>query len=120
MTALVFGVAFGLVFVAEYLPRESCAAALSAKSAGYRAWKSSPAPIRKTISFVLGFSTILVGLVMLVTPGPAVVVVPLGLAILAAEFLWAKRLLIWLKTKGLSFFRKDPNTTEPSPKEGAT
>ena len=31
---------------------------------------------------------------MLVLPGPAIVVIPIGLAILAAEFSWARR---WLR-----------------------
>ena len=30
---------------------------------------------------------------MIVTPGPAVVVIPLGLGILATEFIWARHLL---------------------------
>lgn len=36
---------------------------------------------------------LLAGVVMLVTPGPAFVVIPLGLAILATQFRWARRLL---------------------------
>ena len=39
---------------------------------------------------------------MIVLPGPAVVVVPLGLAILATEFIWARR---WLR-KGRKLFKK--------------
>jgi hypothetical protein len=43
---------------------------------------------------------VLAGVVMLVTPGPALVVIPIGLAILATEFPWAKkwmtRLRVWL------------------------
>jgi len=35
----------------------------------------------------------LLGLAMIVLPGPAIVVIPAGLAILATEFIWAKR---WL------------------------
>jgi len=35
----------------------------------------------------------LIGIAMIVLPGPAVVVIPAGLAILATEFAWAKRLL---------------------------
>ncbi len=31
---------------------------------------------------------------MIVTPGPALVVIPVGLAILAVEFVWARQ---WLK-----------------------
>jgi hypothetical protein len=38
-------------------------------------------------------SVVLVGIVMMVTPGPAVIVIPLGLAILATEFVWARRIL---------------------------
>jgi tellurite resistance protein TerC len=41
----------------------------------------------------IGSIVLLAGLVMIVTPGPAVVVIPAGLAILATEFLWARRLL---------------------------
>lgn len=36
---------------------------------------------------------LIIGLVMIVLPGPAVVVIPIGLGILATEFIWAKHLL---------------------------
>ena len=49
--------------------------------------------LRKGVIFVLGLSVVLVGVVMLVTPGPAFLVIPAGLAILATEFFWARRLL---------------------------
>ena len=55
--------------------------------------------IRRLIILIIGVSVILVGVVMIVTPGPAFVVIPAGLAILATEFIWARRLLIKLKTK---------------------
>jgi uncharacterized protein (TIGR02611 family) len=42
---------------------------------------------------MFGFLVVLVGLVMLVTPGPGLLVVALGLGILALEFAWAERLL---------------------------
>jgi uncharacterized protein (TIGR02611 family) len=42
----------------------------------------------------VGASVVLVGIVMIVTPGPAIVVIPAGLAILAVEFAWARR---WLR-----------------------
>jgi uncharacterized protein (TIGR02611 family) len=35
----------------------------------------------------------LCGIIMLVTPGPGLVVIPIGLAILGLEFAWARRLL---------------------------
>ena len=42
---------------------------------------------------IAGATVTLVGLAMLVTPGPAFVVIPIGLAMLALEFAWAERLL---------------------------
>jgi uncharacterized protein (TIGR02611 family) len=42
---------------------------------------------------VVGSTVTLAGLAMLVTPGPAFVVIPIGLAMLALEFAWAERLL---------------------------
>jgi uncharacterized protein (TIGR02611 family) len=42
---------------------------------------------------VVGCTVTLAGLAMLVTPGPAFVVIPIGLAMLALEFTWAERLL---------------------------
>ena len=40
-----------------------------------------------------GATVTLAGLVMLVTPGPALAVIPIGLAMLALEFAWAERML---------------------------
>lgn len=48
---------------------------------------------------VLGISVVLAGIVMIVTPGPAVVVIPMGLGILATEFLWARRILDMMKAR---------------------
>ena len=46
------------------------------------------------IGFAIAGATVtLVGVAMLVTPGPAFVVIPIGLAMLALEFAWAERLL---------------------------
>jgi tellurite resistance protein TerC len=49
---------------------------------------------RRIAVAVVGVSVLLLGIIMIVTPGPAVVVIPVGLAILAIEFVWARR---WLK-----------------------
>ena len=46
---------------------------------------------------VIGVSVLVVGIIMIVTPGPAIVVIPAGLALLATEFLWARRLLERMK-----------------------
>ena len=79
--------------------------------------------VRRVIVFVLGMSIVLVGVVMLVTPGPAVVVIPAGLALLATEFLWARRLLRRLKDSISSgdYFpwgKKDTADGHPSGKPG--
>jgi tellurite resistance protein TerC len=52
---------------------------------------------RKVIIGFVGLSVLLVGAAMLVLPGPALLVVPAGLAILATEFRWARKLLRRLK-----------------------
>lgn len=48
---------------------------------------------------LIGFTLLLAGVVMLVTPGPGWVTIALGLAVLAAEFVWARRLLNRLKAE---------------------
>jgi uncharacterized protein (TIGR02611 family) len=42
---------------------------------------------------IVGATITLAGVAMLITPGPALVVIPIGLAMLALEFAWAERLL---------------------------
>ena len=53
--------------------------------------------LRKFLVSVIGGSIILVGLIMIVLPGPAIIVVPVGFAILATEFAWARR--VWRRGK---------------------
>lgn len=48
---------------------------------------------RRLVIGMVGATVLLVGVVMLVTPGPAFVVIPIGLGILGLEFAWARR---WL------------------------
>jgi len=52
---------------------------------------------RRLVVLVVGFTVLLIGAAMLVLPGPAVVVIPIGLAILATEYVWAGRLLHRMK-----------------------
>ncbi len=54
---------------------------------------------RRAAVLLLGSSILLIGIAMIILPGPAILVVPLGLTILAAEFRWARR---WLKRIRLS------------------
>jgi uncharacterized protein (TIGR02611 family) len=54
---------------------------------------------KRLIVSVVGFTVLLIGIAMIVLPGPAFIVIPLGLAILASEFVWARRLLNKIKSK---------------------
>lgn len=52
---------------------------------------------RKILITVIGITLILAGVAMMVLPGPATVVIPLGLALLSTEYIWAKRLLRYVQ-----------------------
>ena len=54
-----------------------------------RAWRLAVA--------IVGFTVTLLGVVMLVTPGPGWLAILLGLGVLSVEFVWARRLLGRLK-----------------------
>ncbi len=49
---------------------------------------------RRIVVGVVGATVLLIGVVMIVTPGPAIIVIPVGLTILSIEFTWAR---MWLK-----------------------
>jgi tellurite resistance protein TerC len=49
---------------------------------------------RRIVIAIVGFTVLLLGIIMLVTPGPAFLMIPGGLAILGLEFAWARH---WLK-----------------------
>lgn len=55
---------------------------------------------KRVVMVVIGMSVLLVGIALLVLPGPAILVIPFGLAILGTEFLWARRLLRRIKREG--------------------
>lgn len=57
------------------------------------------AQAKRLIVIVIGSTVLAAGIVMIVLPGPAVVVIPTGLAILATEFVWARRLLVSVKER---------------------
>lgn len=49
---------------------------------------------RRIAILVVGSTVLAVGIIMLVAPGPAILVIPIGLAILGMEFAWAR---VWLR-----------------------
>jgi tellurite resistance protein TerC len=54
---------------------------------------------KRLVIAVIGFTILLIGVAMIVLPGPAFIVIPVGLGILATEFVWAKKLLKKVKEK---------------------
>lgn len=61
---------------------------------------------RRLVVAVVGATVLLIGIIMLVTPGPAIVVIPVGLAILSIEFTWAR---LWLKRLRRSISNRNSN-----------
>lgn len=55
---------------------------------------------RRAVILLLGSSVLLIGVAMIVLPGPAILIIPLGLSILAIEFAWAAR---WLASVRKTF-----------------
>ena len=56
--------------------------------------------VRRIFRIVAGFTLLLAGVVMLVTPGPGWLAIFFGLGLLAAEFVWARRLMDRIKREG--------------------
>ena len=55
--------------------------------------------MRRVIVGVIGGTVLLIGLAMVVLPGPALVVIPVGLGILGIEFAWARYWLRRVRTR---------------------
>jgi len=55
--------------------------------------------IRKLIIGIVGFTILFIGLLLIFLPGPAFIIIPAGLGILATEFVWARNLLTKFKHK---------------------
>ena len=56
-------------------------------------WRRLPHPLRWLTVAIIGGTFVLVGIALLVLPGPGIAFIILGLAILATEFVWAEALL---------------------------
>ena len=58
-----------------------------------RLWDLTYRQARRLAVLVIGGTVLLLGLALIVLPGPAFIVIPLGLAILSLEFAWARAFL---------------------------
>jgi hypothetical protein len=80
------------------------------RACGGRLWRCAPPFVRRVIVGVVGGTVLLIGLAATLIPGvPAIVVIPIGLAILATEFVWARR---WLQ-KARDFVSRMKNHNNP-------
>ena len=78
---------------------------------------------RRIVITVIGFTVVIIGVIMLFTPGPGMIVIPVGIGILGLEFLWARRLLTRMKEKAKSAIdsvthrkaKNDSQTDAPQP-----
>lgn len=69
--------------------------------------------MRKIVAGVVGTVLLVAGVAMIVLPGPAFVVIPLGLIVLSTEFKWARKglekLRDWFRSaKGMVTGKKSP------------
>lgn len=55
--------------------------------------------LKKVTRITVGILILLIGIIMIVTPGPALVVIPTGLAVLSSDFAWARLALMKMKKK---------------------
>ena len=67
---------------------------------------------KRFLKILFGFTLLALGIVMIVTPGPGWITIMLALGVLAAEFVWARRLLDRLKEQSLRL----RDTVMPRPK----
>jgi tellurite resistance protein TerC len=66
----------------------------SPRLSAFRALSRRHGIAKRIVVAVIGGTITLLGLALVVLPGPAFIVLPIGLSILATEFLWARR---WLR-----------------------
>lgn len=67
--------------------------------------------IKRLFVAIIGGTIVAIGICMIALPGPAILVIPAGLAILATEFVWAR---VWLD-KAKSMVQKTGQQKQPKP-----
>ena len=70
--------------------------------------------MKRLIVAVIGFTILGIGIAMVVLPDPAFLVIPLGLSILATEFVWAKRFLEKMKDRLKKTYKSSTKPLERS------
>jgi uncharacterized protein (TIGR02611 family) len=70
--------------------------------------------VKRLVKIVFGFTLLAIGVALLVLPGPGWLIIALGLALLAGEYVWAQKLLDRLKRVG-GMLRKSPPARPDTP-----
>ena len=70
---------------------------------------------RRIVVAVFGGTVLLIGIAMVVLPGPAIIVVPLGLGILGLEFAWARTWLRKLRATANNIVSRVRSMRTPDP-----
>ena len=73
---------------------------------------------RRVAIAIIGGTVVLLGLVMIVLPGPAILVIPAGLAILGTEFAWARWLLKRIRARTNAIIQSVRRTGKPEVRAG--
>jgi tellurite resistance protein TerC len=68
---------------------------------------------KRIVVAVVGGTVTLIGIALIVLPGPAFVIIPIGLSILATEFVWAKRFLQKARQMTTRLASKSRRHTQP-------
>ena len=63
-------------------------------------WIKTLQQAKRYLKILFGFTLLVIGAVMILTPGPGWLTILVALGVLAAEFVWAKRLLEGMKKQG--------------------
>ena len=62
-------------------------------------WVATLKQAKRLVVALVGVTIVGIGIAMIVLPGPAIIVIPVGLGVLATEFVWARKLLHDLKAR---------------------
>lgn len=81
-------------------------------------WRSTPRGVRRVVVVVVGGGLVVAGVAMVVLPGPAILVIPAGVAVLASEFQFVRRWLVRARQRFPSLRRihgRHPRVAAASP-----
>ena len=76
--------------------------------------------LKRLFVAVFGITILLIGIAMIVLPGPAIAVIPIALGILATEFAWARRLLHIVRERIQRSVNNSKNNNKQKHKENSS